>query len=220
MRIDLWTIGTLCLLLAAPAAGQEHGAPAGAYRSGLWIAYGLAAGHARIDCGGCDLEENDALRGGTGHSGYFAVGGTPRRNLLVGGEINFWVLRSSSTYRNELWGSDFGLEREALLGTASVAVQLYPASSSRLFVRAGGGMGVVSATTDVQMPLGWVEWEEVAGGLSVHAGVGYDLVVHGSIALVPFAGVVQILNDSARWHVGSSPRSPRYLQAGVAIARY
>jgi hypothetical protein len=209
----------LCLLAATTAAAQDGAAPS-AYRQGVWIGFGLGPGHARLDCGRCgDLPDGDAWRGGAGHSGFLAIGGTPRRDLLVGGEVNFYVLRSSDRPWSDLYGRSYDVEQEALLGTANVTVQLYPLVGSPLFVRGGAGYGFSSLSTRVDL-IGPVEWSHDSDGASLLAGLGYDVVVGGSYAVVPFAGVVQLLARGARWEGGSGPANPRYAQVGVALVRY
>src|SRR5687768_14592353 len=102
----------LALLLAAPASAQNDLA-----RRGFWIGFGAGPGFASLDCDECGpLAERGPWEGGTGMYFSFALGGTVRDNLLLGGELSGWA-------RVEL-------EQEAAInasiGALSFVMQYYP----------------------------------------------------------------------------------------------
>src|SRR5438105_13681157 len=54
-------------------------------REGFWIGFGLGYGSANVTCGTC----GSGPRTG-GVTAFLKLGGTPSRNLLIGGAINGW----------------------------------------------------------------------------------------------------------------------------------
>jgi hypothetical protein len=197
----------LLLMLASPAAGAAQDAPVAAYRDGFWIGFGLAAGHAQLNCGVCSEQPaGDPWRGGLGGSGYLAAGGTPRPNLLVGGEVSVYFRESETT------------EREAVLGTVSLIGQYYPGAASRLFIKGGLGLGYWELVDYYYLHsfMGRTSSAEEGSGYSAQVGVGYDFVIFSRYALVPHVNVVQLFASGAA-HL---PANPRYLQIGVALHRY
>ena len=60
-------------------------------RDGFWIGFGLGYGSANITCDNCGRGPRT-----DGITGFVKLGGTPSRNLLVGGAINTWFHSNSS----------------------------------------------------------------------------------------------------------------------------
>src|SRR2546427_982028 len=69
------------LLAVAPAARAQYPQR----REGFWIGFGLGYGSANITCDSC----GSGPRTG-GVTAFVKLGGTPSRNLLIGGAINGW----------------------------------------------------------------------------------------------------------------------------------
>jgi len=214
-------IAGLISLLGSPATLWTQEGPATQYRQGLWIGAGIGPSHAQMDCSLCgSLSANDAWKGGTGYGGFFAIGGTPRSNLLLGGELNVYFRSSSTQEWDELFGREYTLERETLLGTAAFVVQFYPLSAAPAFLKGGVGLGHYALLTRSQVMGGMLEFSHDSNGWALQAGAGYDLLLNRRLALVPFASVVQLFTESAQWEGGSGPSNPRYVQFGVGLHRY
>jgi hypothetical protein len=73
-------IAAATTILAAPVHAQVHPQT----RSGFTIGFGIGAGSATFDCGGCNGDQQ------TGRTGYLRIGGTVRPDLIVAGEIDAW----------------------------------------------------------------------------------------------------------------------------------
>src|SRR5438477_11835083 len=74
-----------CILAAAGLLGVTASAARAQYpqrREGFWIGFGLGYGSANVTCGTC----GSGPRTG-GVTAFLTLGGTPSRNLLVGGAI-------------------------------------------------------------------------------------------------------------------------------------
>jgi hypothetical protein len=206
MRIGVLVmlVGLLVLTLAPGGAAAQQ--PGMQYRQGFWIGFGLGPGVGQIDCERCGpLVDNDPWDGGTGVGFYLAMGGTPRPNLLVGGEINGYGRRNDAQ------------NREATLSMAGVVVQFYPAPASRLFLKGNAGFGgyrLAGAGDSVIEGQGW----------ALQAGVGYDLLLTRRFALVPHVNVVQVFAESAegrnQGQAVFGPENPRYLQFGLGFQWY
>src|SRR3989441_8283118 len=69
------------LLTVAPAARAQYPQR----REGFWIGFGLGYGSANISCDNCS---SGARTGGV--TAFLKLGGTPSRNVLIGGAINGW----------------------------------------------------------------------------------------------------------------------------------
>src|SRR2546427_12644227 len=69
------------LLAVAPAARAQYPQR----REGFWIGFGLGYGSANITCDSC----GSGPRTG-GVTAFVKLGGTPSRNLLIGGAVNGW----------------------------------------------------------------------------------------------------------------------------------
>src|SRR5438876_10696911 len=69
------------LSVAAPAARAQYPPR----RNGFWIGFGLGYGSANVTCDSCG---SGSRTGGV--TAFLKPGGTPSRNLLIGGAINGW----------------------------------------------------------------------------------------------------------------------------------
>jgi hypothetical protein len=210
----LLLVASLVSLLGSPGslAGQESSTPD--YRSGFWIGFGLGPGHAQIDCSACGpIPAGDPWAGGTGLSAYLVMGGTPRPNLLLGGELNMYGKESPSS------------EREALLGSVALVAQYYPFASSQAFIRGGAGFGHYFLTSHYYTHsfLGRTASGLESTGFAVQGGAGYDLLLTRRLALVPFANLVKLLATGeidAGTGAALSPSNPWYAHFGVGLHWY
>jgi hypothetical protein len=208
MRRELLCLTGLVIVLGLPsgAAAQE--------KNDFWLGFGVAAGHARIDCSMCGpLDAGDPWKGGAGWGGYVAAGGVYRTNMLLGLELNFYSRDSSPS------------EREAVLASLAMTMQYYPQPGSRLFVKGGAGVGMYSLVDSyyVHSFLGTTSSGLESFGFAVQAGVGYEHMVRRNIALVPFANVVQLLARGERdplTGAASAPSHPRHVQLGLGVQWY
>jgi hypothetical protein len=217
----LATLGFVCLLAAPQGLSAQDDAPAAPYRQGFWIGFGLGPGHTQSACSRCGpLAAGDAWEGGTGLGMYIAAGGTPRPNLLVGGEINGYYRESSSGAILQ--------EREMVFATASVVSQWYPWRDAPIFLKGGAGFASYQLIDRSHSSV-WgdrlvYETTIESPGWALQAGVGYDLLLTRRFALVPFANVVQVFAEGVEGSVFDEvvvgPSNPRYLQFGLGFQWY
>lgn len=199
-----------CAVLGASrlAAQAPARAPA-AEHQGFWIGFGFGAGYQSIDCSACGPTPlPEKWRSGRSGGTYVALGGTLRPNLLLGGEVamNFNTLEDPS----------------ASVGHVGVVAQMYPTRARRLFLRAGLGVGIALLTDST---LGFPEGQELgSGGLSVRAGLGYDVRFGGRFALAPYVDVMQALASGEFATVAGrryrGPENPAAVQAGISFNWY
>lgn len=147
----------LALGCIVPAAAQRPQT-----REGFWISGGPAFGSLDLACEGCETDRESGL------TLLLAMGGTPARGLLIGGEIEGWG--------KEIAGVDI------TVGHLSGVVYWYPRPTAGFFLKGGAGVAVYSADAG---PLGDVE----DSGIGLHAGAGYDLRVGRNLSLTPAAGI-------------------------------
>jgi len=148
------------LTFAAGALAAQR-AKTGANRSGQWLGFGLGPGVSRVGCDICTSSRPGSI------SGYFKVGGTLSRRLLLGLETDGWIHNAG--------GVD-----EYLVGLAG-QLYYYPNPRKRLFYKAG--LGVLR----FQMDDGPNRLGSTAFGANL--GAGYDLPFSPSISFTPFASV-------------------------------
>jgi len=114
------------------------------------------------------------------------LGGTPSRNVLIGGAVNGWSREQGGATET--------------LGNVTASVYLYPSPSSGLFVT--GGLGFASYIVDTS--------PEVSGtGWGFTGGIGYDIRVGRNVSLTPvvnflYGGVgdVQLSNAGGTFATG------------------
>ncbi|MGZ8376749.1 MAG: hypothetical protein ACXW0Z_05845 [Gemmatirosa sp.] len=202
-------------LVSAPAAGLAQSAPPVAPpgptrdHEGFWIGVGAGTGYQSIDCGACGPAPLPA-KWNSGRSGgaYLAMGGTLRSNVLLGGEFAFNI--------------NSGEDVSAAVSHLGVVAQLYPTRERRLFVRVGLGVGGALLEDPT---IGFPEGEELEStGITVKAGLGYDVRFGGRFALTPYVDVVQTLSEGSIATVDGrryrGPDNPAVLQAGLSFHWY
>jgi hypothetical protein len=196
------TAALLGIALLPSAAAQERQP---GERGGFWFAAGLGVGQSQIECSRCGpLEAGDPWLGGTGVSGLIGLGGTPRRNLLLGAELNVWAFR------------DAAQQRDATFFLIALIGRYYPApAAGGFFVKAGAGVGgsIMAGGPGLVEGTGW----------GMQAGGGYDVPIGGNWALSPFIGYVQLISEGGagdnRGVPAIGPENPGYLQTGLAVMR-
>jgi hypothetical protein len=196
-------------LLPAPLAAQA-GDSLHAHR-GFWIGVGVGTGRAQLDCqAGCGAPTPvpSTWKGGPGLGYQIALGGTPRHNFLLGGEIG-GVTRLHATH-------------DATVVWAMFVSQVYPVPRRGLFVRAGLGIGGATLTDE---SLGITSDAPVEStGAAVQAGVGYDVRVGGRFALSPMAQYVTVLADGSeatiRGRTYTGPKNPGAFLVGIGFHWY
>jgi opacity protein-like surface antigen len=147
--------GALLLVSAAPAHAQA--------RAGFWLGFGAGYGQARVDCDeGCE----DGDREGS-VSGFFKLGGTLHRRLLLGVEVNGWTKEESGV--------------RATLGNLSGTLTVYPGARSGFFLKAGAGIAYVDTSTRQ----GSLEVSLNETGFGFVAGAGWDLRLADNLSLTP-----------------------------------
>ena len=131
-------------------------------RDGFWIGFGLGYGSANITCDNCGRGPRT-----DGITGFVKLGGTPSRNLLVGGAINTWFHSNSSA-------------TEALT-SLTASLYLYPAARSGFFVT--GGLGFSNYHVNSTPSFDGTGW-------GFTAGAGYDIRFGRDVSLTPVVNYV------------------------------
>jgi outer membrane protein with beta-barrel domain len=156
------TVRVVALLAALLGVASTAQAQYPQRRDGVWIGFGLGYGSSNVACNNCD----SGVRIG-GVSGFLKVGGSPSRNVLIGGAVNGWS------------HSDAGFTETMANVTASI--YLYPAIRSGLFLTGGLGVSGYHANTFPSSDgTGW----------GFTAGAGYDIRVGRDVSLTPVVNFV------------------------------
>ncbi len=145
------------LLTALSCAASEAEAQYPQRRDGFWFGFGLGYGSSNVTCNTCGSGPRV-----DGVSGFVKLGGTPSRNLLIGGAIN-------------VWGHSDGVATETMTNLTA-NLYLYPDPRSGLFVT--GGLGFSNYHVDVDPAYDGTGW-------GFTGGVGYDIRVGRDVSLTP-----------------------------------
>src|SRR6266496_3476562 len=141
------------LLAVAPASRAQYPQR----REGFWIGFGLGYGSANITCDSC----GSGPRTG-GVTAFLKLGGTPSRNLLIGGAVNGWShSRGGAT---------------ETMGNITASLYYYPVALS-------GGLGFSNYHVDTSPSTNGRGW-------GFTGGVGYDVRVGRNVSLTPVANFV------------------------------
>src|SRR5439155_16806521 len=143
MRISrvVASLGILALAVV-PAARAQYPQR----REGFWIGFGLGYGSADISCDNCDSGPRTG-----GVTGFLKLGGTPSRNVLIGGSLNGWShSRGGAT---------------ETMGNITGSLYYYPVATSGLFL--SGGLGFSNYHVDTSPSTNGTGW-------GFTGGVGYD----------------------------------------------
>jgi hypothetical protein len=144
-------------------------------RHGLWFDVGFGGGSAGVECPSCG---SDRI---SGASGYFRLGGTLSRHILVGAETNGWL------------HSEGGVDET--IGFGSIVVLWYPSATGALYLKVGLG-GMTYRADD-----GFDEFTATAPCASI--GIGYEFRVCRIVSLVPFAN--SLVSSSVRLRFDGVP---------------
>jgi hypothetical protein len=133
-------------------------------RQGFWIGFGFGYGsaHGEASCEGCQGGDREGS-----FTGYFKLGGTLNKHVLLGMETNAWIKDEGGVTLS--------------LGSVTGTATFYPQPSSGFFLKAGAGLSYVS--TDLQD--GSLSVSASKSGWGVLAGIGYDLRVGKNVSLTP-----------------------------------
>jgi hypothetical protein len=144
-------------------------------RQGLWVGFGLGQGSSGLSCTSCADDRFGGL------SGYFRVGATLSRSVLLGIESNGWL------------HSDGGVDER--IGFASAVLMWYPAPTGALYVKVG--LGGMSYRADDGFD------ELTATAPSASLGVGYEFRMGHRASLVPY--VNYLMTSSVRMRFDGEP---------------
>ena len=152
MRIRLAVLLAVTIIAPGSAGAQD----------GLWVSVGGGAGRNRVSCHSCeDITHH------WGVSGHVGVGGVASRNVLVGGEVNFWQGTID--------------DQEVYVRGVQAVVLWHPSPPGGFFGQVGLGLTRVRNSFDLG--------EEVVRtgetGLGVTAGVGWDFPLKKNLYLTP-----------------------------------
>src|SRR5437762_6713999 len=154
-----------CILAAAGLLGVTASVARAQYpqrREGFWIGFGLGYGSANITCGTC----GSGPRTG-GVTAFLKLGGTPSRNVLIGGAVNGWShSRGGATETME---------------NVTGSLYYYPVATSGLFL--SGGLGFSNYHVDTTPSTSGTGW-------GFTGGVGYDVRVGRNVSLTPVVNFV------------------------------
>lgn len=146
----VWLVIALILCSALSVEAQA--------RDGVWFGFGLGGGWNTSE--GLDDERP------VGPAGYFRLGGTPSRNVLIGGEVLGWGRKDGDVTTTR--------------GNVTATVMLFPSKTGGFFLKGGAGFAWVEATTDVLG--GTLTAREEGFGTTL--GAGFDVRL-GTLYLTP-----------------------------------
>src|SRR5256886_10077859 len=126
------------LSVAAPAARAQYPPR----RNGFWIGFGLGYGSANVTCDSCG---SGSRTGGV--TAFLKLGGTPSRNLLIGGAINGWSHESGGATET--------------MANVTASRYYHPASRSGLVLTRG--LGVSHSRADPRPSAERTGWGVTAG---------------------------------------------------------
>ena len=150
-------LGGVLVAVSPPAEAQYP-----QRREGFWIGFGLGYGSANITCDGCGSGSRTE-----GVTAFLKLGGTPSRNLLIGGAINGWSHPSGGATET--------------MANVTASLYYYPAPRSGLFLT--GGLGFSNYNVDTSPSYDGTGW-------GFTAGLGYDIRVGRNVSLTPVANFV------------------------------
>ena len=141
-------------LLAESLSAQESHR-----RKGFWIGFGLGEG--------VNLSKGLDDKRLWAASGYLRLGGTTRRNLLLGGEVIGW----GRDYR------DVTVSR----GNVQFVAQYYPNVRDGFYLKGGVGVAEIMRVRTQ----GNTETQTTKGGFGTGVGLGYEFQIGRNLYLVP-----------------------------------
>jgi len=144
----------LLLIVTMPALSAQHPQT----REGFWIGLGGGWGDAVLSCSpNCNFTQ--AAKGGAA-TAWLKLGGTLRRDVLLGVELNAWVKSVSGSTES--------------VGNASAAVYYYLMPDGGLFLKGGVGYATFRPTSGSTTS---------GSGFGAIAGAGYDVRIGRNTSL-------------------------------------
>ena len=144
------------VLLASSAGAAQHAQT----REGFWIGLGGGWGDAVLSCSpNCTFTQ--AAKGGAA-TAWVKLGGTLRRDVLLGVELNAWVKNVSGSTES--------------VGNASAAVYYYLMPDGGLFLKGGVGYATFRPSSGTTTS---------GNGFGLIAGAGYDVRIGRNVSLTP-----------------------------------
>jgi len=181
-------IAAACALAAATPAHAQKKAQ-GPFREGFWIGVGLGYGGATISCSGCT--DNSRLGAPTF---TLRMGGTPSRQVLIGGELNAWSRSESGVTET--------------VGDMSAVALWYPGARSPVFLKGGVGVVVYQANSSPKLE---------SEGFGLNLGAGIDLYTGRSFSITPFVTYITALGGNLK--VGGTDTGfaikPNMIEVGI-----
>lgn len=159
MRTTSWSALVLVALTAGSLAAQDV-----PERKGFWIGFGLGAG--------VNLSQGLDDKSLWGGNGYIRLGGTPKSNLLLGGEAIGWTVDYKSVTLSR--------------GNVHFVALWYPNVRSGFYLK--GGIGGASIARHKES--GNTTTTTTKGGFGAGLGTGYELKIGRNIYLVPSADLL------------------------------
>ena len=181
------------LALAVPSNSVSAQASA---RQGFYISLGLGWGTESDRCDGF-ASTGDCGPGGSGLSGYFAIGGTLSPSWRLGFESNGWT-------------ADIGNGVTQTVGMYSAAIAYYPSKTNDFWIKGN--------VASVRNALSGGGATDAVTGLALGAGLGFDFHPrNGKFALIPFMNYFyQLSGGGVSGGSGGTVRASLF-QVGVGI---
>ncbi|GAC1658765.1 MAG: hypothetical protein NVS4B3_26400 [Gemmatimonadaceae bacterium] len=181
----------LCCVTASLPAQANHPQ----IREGVNVSFGLGAGSAALNCGGCSTNRVN------GTAIYLNVGGTINPQATLGAELSGWS--------TGLPDGDYRIGSILLVG------HYYPRVDNGAFISAG--IGTVAAEA---IPKGAFDAKVQAVGSQL--GFGYDVAIEPHLFLTPYIQYVRAFNSEITVNgAAAGPRfDPNLFQFGLGFTRH
>ncbi len=167
IRWILPLMGLLVVVSSTLNAQRRRGLvelPPEGVRSGFWLSGGFGYGEESFRFASDPFSAVEAKP-----VFAFRMGGTPDKNLRLGGEVTTWVNPTTTTD---------GYNVTETLSSITLVGQFYPIRTAGLFVKGGAGLGVSASSLQYSNTIS-------ESGFVVQYGAGYDIRLSRSLALTP-----------------------------------
>jgi hypothetical protein len=173
------------LVVTAPLAAQKP-----AEHRGPFIGLGLGWGSARLSCNICTTERNEDI------SGFLRMGLALSQQFLVGLEADGWYDKATVSQ---------------FLGSAGLALWMYPSRKSGFYLKTGVGVSKYTASDEPD--------HFKTSSISGQIGVGYEFGVYRGVSVGPYANFIGTTSSSFSFNdtVVDGSANSSLIQIGVAV---